>query len=811
MIRGKQKGITLIALIITIIVILILAGVSIMTLSGDNGLLKKAEGTNEKSIIAMEKDEISLAYLSCTIDNFNEHEVRADQLEKELKENGNNVTAKDETNHIKVKFNDTEHTYLVDENGNITMEKDTATQQYEEEKARIDEGLKSQEETIASSGYVDSLKTLDNPDRGLYKVAYASISDSGFTSNINDVCSTAIRSSQNLIHLRVNIGNLSGNVNSEGVDKEFSTAQLNSLKEIFDRIRYYNLNAIVRFAYDFDGNTNKEPKSFNTIEKHIGNLSSVFETYKDVIMCIEAGFIGPWGEMHDGGDYQDDSYYKKLVQSLLNNTPTSMTVNVRTPYIYKLVFNSLNNSSANRYRVGIFNDGYLGSATDLGTFDANTNRDTFVNWMNVQGKYTYYGGEVTKFNTSSESYSPEDEQWSESSYAVEEMPQTHTTYLNGSFNDLILTTKWKNQTYSNSDSEYNGQTAYKYIVDHLGYRLVLRDSQISETVKQGDVCGVKLKIENVGFGNIIRKQDVSVILSDGSKYYEAKLNIDARDFNSGTSSDESFYFYVPSDIAIGDWNVYLKIASVDNSNYAIKFANADIWNSNLDANLIGKVTIEENSEATPTNIKQSFENDSTDGIETTVTEKDEIELESSVIFKCEYFLSGAKPSQLVESKEVYVQLGTTIDFTNKSSIEALGLDIPSGYSFKFVQCPDLKGDWGGYNKLDIPNETDAISYYAQVHLTRDGYSRLNFYYYDVSGTSSELKETRTIFVPYGASINLTDEDVLKSLGLTLPEGYKYSHAESYDIYKAWTHYDVIDVPSTPEKDEYGIQIHMLPK
>ena len=48
----KEKGITLIALVITIIVLLILAGVSIKILFGDNGLLQKAEkakNENEKS------------------------------------------------------------------------------------------------------------------------------------------------------------------------------------------------------------------------------------------------------------------------------------------------------------------------------------------------------------------------------------------------------------------------------------------------------------------------------------------------------------------------------------------------------------------------------------------------------------------------------------------------------------------------------------------------------------------------------------------------------------------------------------------
>ena len=38
----RNRGITLIALVITIIVLLILAGVSIATLTGDNGILTKA-------------------------------------------------------------------------------------------------------------------------------------------------------------------------------------------------------------------------------------------------------------------------------------------------------------------------------------------------------------------------------------------------------------------------------------------------------------------------------------------------------------------------------------------------------------------------------------------------------------------------------------------------------------------------------------------------------------------------------------------------------------------------------------------------
>lgn len=49
MLKG-QKGITLVALVVTIIVLIILAGVSIALVLGDNGVVTKAkEGANEYS------------------------------------------------------------------------------------------------------------------------------------------------------------------------------------------------------------------------------------------------------------------------------------------------------------------------------------------------------------------------------------------------------------------------------------------------------------------------------------------------------------------------------------------------------------------------------------------------------------------------------------------------------------------------------------------------------------------------------------------------------------------------------------------
>ena len=63
----KETGITLIALVITIIVLLILAGVTIAALSGDNGILTKAKEAKEKTNQANKDEEDTLQEITDTM------------------------------------------------------------------------------------------------------------------------------------------------------------------------------------------------------------------------------------------------------------------------------------------------------------------------------------------------------------------------------------------------------------------------------------------------------------------------------------------------------------------------------------------------------------------------------------------------------------------------------------------------------------------------------------------------------------------------------------------------------------------------
>lgn len=68
----ENGGITLVALVVTIVVLLILAGVSIDSVVGDNGIIKKAKEAAEKTKEAQAKEEISLVVTDYYVSETNE-------------------------------------------------------------------------------------------------------------------------------------------------------------------------------------------------------------------------------------------------------------------------------------------------------------------------------------------------------------------------------------------------------------------------------------------------------------------------------------------------------------------------------------------------------------------------------------------------------------------------------------------------------------------------------------------------------------------------------------------------------------------
>ena len=104
--------------ILNIIVLLILAGVSIAILTGENGILTQAQNSQRETEIGEEKEQIALAY-NGAIAEKQSTDVTADDLNRNFGYNDTKATATG-SNPITVIFTESGRKYEIDKNGNIT-------------------------------------------------------------------------------------------------------------------------------------------------------------------------------------------------------------------------------------------------------------------------------------------------------------------------------------------------------------------------------------------------------------------------------------------------------------------------------------------------------------------------------------------------------------------------------------------------------------------------------------------------------------------------------------------------------------------
>ena len=120
----KKQGITLIALVVTIIVLLILAAIGISVLTGENGIIKNSREAKEQTEIDNEKEIVQLSTVQA-VDEDKLGNITKEDLQNHL----DNNTEKDKTKvyeedeeYFLVEFVETKRVYKVDRDGNVTQE-----------------------------------------------------------------------------------------------------------------------------------------------------------------------------------------------------------------------------------------------------------------------------------------------------------------------------------------------------------------------------------------------------------------------------------------------------------------------------------------------------------------------------------------------------------------------------------------------------------------------------------------------------------------------------------------------------------------
>ena len=431
-------------------------------------------------------------------------------------------------------------------------------------------------EYIQDIDYSESTQQILNPDQGFYRTAQIDITEEGVEDK-----TYIIKDDFQMYHLRMDISVFSGVVYKQQ-DKMLTDACLKGIENTIKKFEEKQKNLILRFAYDkdFDGNADLEPNE-QMIYKHIQQLCSVLNKYPQTITAIEAGMVGPWGEMHTS-QKANSQIISQIIDKFLTNT-SNIPVLVRTP---KMIYDYVGVSqqqfltqgfgqNKKAQMLGLFNDGFLGSETDLGTY---TDRQTEIQAISKHLQNLPYGGEVARPSSNLHNIDK----------CLPEMFDINLSYLNYEWNDQIVQQKWQQQLYTNAcgnHQNYFGKTAYEYIKNHLGYRLVLKKSTFSYSAKF-DNMNIKLQIENVGFGNFYKQKQIEVLFV---KNGQVEKTINAGNY----SGEKNIEFECDISNLSGEYKTYICVASKNAQNqsvYKVQFAN-NLWQDNLGANLIGEIDI----------------------------------------------------------------------------------------------------------------------------------------------------------------------------------------------------------------------------
>lgn len=462
--------------------------------------------------------------------------------------------------------------------------------------------------------YTDALDELVNPGRGFYRPVGLHLTASG-----NKPANTW----GDLVHLRVDIGafssnavlSVSGSDTVRGKSQLLTEDALNALSETLAGIRSRGKMAVVRVCYDpwYNGASKPEPNEQSLVLDHLKQLAPVYNANSDVLLAVELGMYGPWGEMHTSR-LGTNEHIAEALQTLLAATNPDVKVTVRRPDIIAAwmglakkefivgspVFEAAATAKGDTmFRAGMFNDGYLGSSSDLGTTDGSLTRDMMVNWLQTYSASTPYGGElVANYNGDHPINTP--------AYLSNEGFSTHTCYLNYEWHQPTIL-GWKEMVVTGVDDEYNGSNGYQYVVNHLGYRFVLRKAVMPDTVQNRELK-MNLDIQNVGFGNVCFSNQISVVLA-GPDTLEITLAepIFSSVFQSRSAENTDGLNHLdlqcalPAQLKPGNYEAYLRLSRTadyrsDHNYQCIRFANPkEQYNDLFGANLIGRLFVKETS------------------------------------------------------------------------------------------------------------------------------------------------------------------------------------------------------------------------
>ena len=423
--------------------------------------------------------------------------------------------------------------------------------------------------------YNPSDENFPNPERGFYN---ASEVFNATGRGISDAVMRAARlQGRSLFLLEFHLTNY--------VATDIDEAYLQTIRANFESLRKGGVKCILRFCYSNSDSAAAKPwdATPEQVHKHIDQLTPLIQEYYDVIMVVQAGFIGSWGEWYYTENFKDGKDgkgklliepCKALVDALLEAVPADRQIELRTPS-YKMslygftLADTLSRAEAHqntpKARLAGHNDCYLTGSNDVGTFRNQNDRKYWA----AETQYTIMGGETCKADTNdglteychcegTEKYNG----------ALKDLAFFHFTYLNQGYYEGVLK-RWRNEG------------CMEEIKRRLGYRYVLDGAVFSGEPEAGKDFNIELSLHNEGFSPVQNPRDAELVLADTSGKVVGLWSIDSdpRYWMPGQQITIKQTVTLPAGIS-GNVTLYLNLPDPcetlhDNPLFSIRLANKD--------------------------------------------------------------------------------------------------------------------------------------------------------------------------------------------------------------------------------------------
>lgn len=405
-----------------------------------------------------------------------------------------------------------------------------------------------------------------------------------------------------------------------GADIPLTDAMKADVRRFLEETRQKGGTLIVRLGYTWSDRAGCEPSDFDIVLGHVKELSQIMADYDDVVVGVEAGIAGPWAEMHSS-DYCKKEYMNRILRTYCDNLSPDISILTRTAYYIAAfagtksdgLLEMLPFQDKDLKRFGMYNDGYLGTWWDYGTWAGEWTREKGCRLLKALGDHPY-GGELAYVSREWLDNNRErcgnlfdTEKWN----IVRDWYETHLSYLrNIGDRKHSLCAFIADKTFDLAKfrfagmpdlREYDGRDLHKFMYDHMGYRFVVRDARMPKKLSSGKRSMLAFEVENTGFGKLLLPSRAEMLFVSGEEVFASPVDTSKCDISSLAGAEKrrmAAVFVVPDDLKPGSYDLYLRFSAPLKGEAVgavprrpIRFANADMWNDELKANAFGKVEV----------------------------------------------------------------------------------------------------------------------------------------------------------------------------------------------------------------------------